>query len=1007
MLVAAIRTRRAAATVLFMVAVIAVAAAAIGPMFLQGADSSVFASTAKAAPVGLTDLSVITPGGATQMNKLTSAAQEARRLAHGRLAPTIFTAVEASYFKTKGQPYEADILARTGICAHLRIVKGTCPTGVDEVAISERSALTASVGIGAHLLISEPNSPTMTNVKVTAVYRQPSNVVDNYWRGDNYFDYGTGTREIILDPLLATFDTALAVHGASPQLSADLAWRSSATHSGASYLQAPTAKIKSRLFSRDGLVVTTGLAAVVNTARHDDELMSDVVLTIVLQLILLSLVIIYTLGGAAILARRHESDFARRHGFPRSALITLAISEPAALILAALPVGVLVAWLTLTALTKTLFVAGTPVSFPAVAIVLAVGACVAGVAALTIASYDLWRSRVATRRQARRGGVVIDTFAVALAVTGLISLLTKGSLNGAKLSPLALMAPGFLTLGASIIGLRLAALAVRMLIARTRESTHVASFLALRQIGRRPVVLRRLLPLTAATVILLFSVGSFFLASSNRALVAQLEVGTSKVADVTLPPGLNLEAAVRSADPTGRAAMAAEYYASSTGNVLAVDSSRLAAVATWPRGLSTKPLAVLARRLSPRLAPGVRFSGDRLRLTLDLSKGTPQVVLGVSLFDETYPQSRTLYLYLVGGLHSYTLSLAKVCPGECRLTSLSPNWVNPAVTYSKDVSLVIQDIAVQKNAVWHHVSFGAGHRGTWNAQPSSVRIAQSAGASVAFDIPANQLPYSGLTLSPIDLPAKIPVIATYGSEVVDAPPNPSPGGDIVLTPGGSMFTAHPLTLAPTLPLVGSSGVILDIAVAQRAITSGVTPTFQVWLSSSASPNILQRLQRDGVLVGSITTSATRLGVLDHEGIALAYAVALIASPIAALLALGTVSFIVVTEGRRRRRDFASLTMAGVPLRTVRRAYVIENAVVLGIALVLGAVIGFVSDSLALRSLPQFVSGSDGFPISRAAPIVPLLCAVGVLALLLAAVVEVSTRLVLRASRSHQDSGFSE
>ena len=35
-----------------------------------------------------------------------------------------------------------------------------------------------------------------------------------------------------------------------------------------------------------------------------------------------------------------------------------------------------------------------------------------------------------------------------------------------------------------------------------------------------------------------------------------------KVVDVSLPPGLNLETAVRRADPTGREAMAAEYYSS-------------------------------------------------------------------------------------------------------------------------------------------------------------------------------------------------------------------------------------------------------------------------------------------------------------------------------------------------------------------------------------------------------------------------------------------------------------
>jgi hypothetical protein len=647
------------------------------------------------------------------------------------------------------------------------------------------------------------------------------------------------------------------------------------------------------------------------------------------------------------------------------------------------------------------------VSFPVVAILLAVGACVAGVAALTIASYDLWRSRAATSRQSRRVGVVVDTFAVALAVTGLASLLTKGSLNGTKSNPLALMAPGFLTLGASVIGLRLAALAVKGLIARTGESTHVAWFLALRQIGRRPVVLRRLLPLAAATAVMLFAVGSFFLASSNRSLVAHLEVGATKVVDVTLPPGLNLETAVRRADPSGREAMAAEYYSSSSGGLLAVDSSRLFHVAFWPTGLSSEPLAVLAKKLSPRLPPGVTFSGDELRLTLNVSKGTPEIVLGVNLFDETYPRSRTLYLDLVGGLHSYTMSLASACPGVCRLTSLAPNWVNPATPYSRNVSFVVEGIAVHHHGQWRNISFGAGIRGTWKAQPSSVLVEPPAGTSVAFDIPSNQLPYGGLLLQPVDLPMKLPAIVTNGAEVTDAPPNPSPGRNIGLNPGGSSFTAHPVALVPTLPFVGENGVVMSIGVAERAITSGATPTFQVWLAPSANPAILPRLEREGVVIGSITTAAARLGVLDHGGIALAYAVALIVSPIAALLAIGTVTFVIVSEGRRRRRDFASLSLTGVPQRTVRRAYVLENAVVLGVALVLGAVIGYVSVTLALSSLPQFVAGSGGFPISRAAPIVPLLGAVGILAVLLGGAVEWSTRLALHGSRSRQDTGSFE
>ena len=97
-LMAAIGARRGAAVVLFVVAVIAISAAAVGPMFIRSANTSVFSSTASASPIGQSDLVVISSGGATKLRSLSSAAREARRLADGRLSPTIFTAVAASFF---------------------------------------------------------------------------------------------------------------------------------------------------------------------------------------------------------------------------------------------------------------------------------------------------------------------------------------------------------------------------------------------------------------------------------------------------------------------------------------------------------------------------------------------------------------------------------------------------------------------------------------------------------------------------------------------------------------------------------------------------------------------------------------------------------------------------------------------------------------------------------------------------------------------------------------------
>lgn len=1011
-LLAAIKSRWVTSATLFAVAIVAVAAAAIGPMFLRSADTSVLTSRANAAPIGTTDVLVIANGGTAKMAKLASATATARRLTGDLLSVPLYTAVVGSEFTTKDQTYETDILARSAICSHLRIVSGVCPNRDNDVAISERSATTAGVVVGEHLSIKEPRSSIATNVTVTAIYQQPATSSGAYWRGNDFFDYGSGIPpKIVLDPLVSSFGTALAMSRVTaPQLSADIPWRSGATLSGAATLASDVASIKATLLSQYGLSVSTGLTSVIDAAHRDDHLMSTVVLAIVLQLILLSLIILYTLGRSTILERRPESEFARRHGFPRSALIALAVGEPTALIVAAFPVGLLLAWGALALLAKTLFAAGTPASLSGIAVACAAGACVAGACAMTIASSDLWRSRASSRRRSWRVGVAVDAFAVALAVTGLVSLLTKGSLSGAKAQPLALLAPGLLALAGALVGFRLVGLVIQYLIGFSSESRRVATFLALRQIGRRPNSLRELLPLAVATAVLVFSVAGYFLASSNRALVANVDVGAAKVVDVTPPPGLDFEAAVRKADPSGHEAMAAIYYSSPYGRVLAVDSSRLAAVADWPNGLSSEPLASLARELSPRVPPGITFTGDELRLKLDIERGTPLIILGVNLFDQTFQSNEQQYVGpLSAGVHVVTVSLRDDCPGVCRLTGLAPSWQDPYTAFSRGVRFVITGMEVHRGGGWHRVDFGAGKRGTWSAQPTSVRVEPptTTCCSVAFDIPGQALPYVGLLLSPVDLPRATPAIVTDGAETADAPPNPSAHGNLRVNIGGNLLTIHPLAKVSTLPLIGNGGAIVNLDFAQRAFGSSETDaTFQVWLALSASPKVLQRLRRDGVIINSVSSAAARLGVLDHGGLALAYAVALIVSPIAALLALGTVMFVLVSEGRRRRRDFASLAISGVPATTVKRAVRLENAIVLGSALALGTVIGVVSDLLTLGSLPEFVGGPRGVPIATAVPIVPALSAVGVLGVLLALAVELSTRMVVRDTGA-RDVGPSE
>lgn len=1009
-LVEGIRARPASSVMLFIVATVAVGAAAIGPMFLQSADRSVFASTIAAAPPGEASISVISDGGVAKMARLRNASQRAVSLGNGLIASPVLSVTVGARFAAGsrafgGQEFETEVLARTDICAHLDIVVGHCPDRSGQVLISKRSATASDEAIGSRVTLTPGHAQSTSSVTVVGLYEQPSSVDTAYWADNNVFAYGSsGPQGVVeLDPFVSSLSTPLAMSDVTqPQLEAVLNWRRQASFDPPVVLESTAGKIQALLSSGYGLQGSTQLASIVSRAARDDDLMSSIALAMMLQLVLLTVLILYTLGRSIAMSRRPEAEFARRHGFPRSALIALAVGEPAVLVVAALPFGLLLAWGILELAGRSLFVSGTPASLNAWSFAAAFGAVAAGIFATMFAGYELWqRPRLSNDRRAGTPGAVVDAIAIALALAGLIALAAKGSLDGTRSDPLASLAPGLLALGAGVIGVRLATLLVRVAIRRSRDSVRVPWFLAVRQVGRRPSSLRQALALTLATAVVLFAVGTFFLASNNRSLVANFQTGSASVVRVTPPSGANFIAAVRRADPSGHEAMAVADYSSSSGNLLAVDSSRLPYVLSWPDGLTSRSAEELAKRLSPSVPPGVTFAGSELRLTLQTPNGTPPLELSTTVFDETYDSSETIDIGpVVSGLHDYTASLDGVCAGGCRLLAVDPEWYGQVTDDSGTVDMSLRAMSVDRANgpdPWVNVPFGGGEAKTWSVTPSGVHVSSSQRGEVAFAIPAGLLGIGGTVLSPVDLPRRIPAIVSGDLEQLDA--GEAPGQLSVQGLDGNPLSVEPVAVVSTLPAVGADGAIVDLDLAQRAVTSNeVDTTFEVFMAPGADSRIIPRLRAQGFAIGSTTFASDRLGVLDHSGLSLVYDLVLIVSPVAALLAIGTVAFLIVTEGRRRRYEITSLELVGVPEKTVRRSLLIENAVVLAIALIVGAGVGFAAESLALGSLPEFVNGTAGIPVSTSVPLLSYFVTLLLLAITLGITAFATTRSVIREAR---------
>jgi predicted lysophospholipase L1 biosynthesis ABC-type transport system permease subunit len=165
--------------------------------------------------------------------------------------------------------------------------------------------------------------------------------------------------------------------------------------------------------------------------------------------------------------------------------------------------------------------------------------------------------------------------------------------------------------------------------------------------------------------------------------------------------------------------------------------------------------------------------------------------------------------------------------------------------------------------------------------------------------------------------------------------------------------------AGVLPLVGDSGVMVDLTALRRSAGQlDDDAHWSVWLGADAPPDAVQQLTRAGVLVDSVTTAAERQAVLDRDGPALALRLLLVCAVIGAILSASAVAISVAVTGRRRSYELAALRAVGVRRRSLVRACVLEQLLLLGIGLVVGVPTGLIVARVALPLLPQTSSASS-------------------------------------------------
>ncbi len=1000
----AIRWRAAASATVFAVAVVAVLAATMGPIYLHAVDEVVLARHLSDASVFERDVLVSrqTTAGYPRINwngQVQSLAAQVAADPHFA-RPVSEGQIDVVYGGV--QQFTSEIASIEDLCAHLHMVRGRCLSGdsTSDTVISTNTATTEHLEVGDSLQSAARNGAAI-RLHVIGVYR-PVAPGGPFWERWDLFQAGQRGQDNAPPPADASFVSAAALAyrlgRVSQTLSENVVLMRGSVHyddigdlrSTIARVNASVARLTDRAAATGASVaaVTTSLPTVLNETETETSLARTLVTVATAQLALLAILLLYAVVANTTAAQGPEVALAKLRGRRTGSVLLQSIAQPVTLVLLATPVGALLAWLVIRLLAARLLGRPVDVVFPPAAYGVAVLALVGGVLAAAVAARRivvtpvgaLMRRGTAASSSAV-GLLLADAAAVTIAVAGLIELKVGGVLESSKPNPLSVLAPTLLAIAAAVVVLRLLPLLSRWLAHRTRDSRRLATFLAVRQLLRRPAEARAMLLVAVAVSIAAFAVSAWSSANHNRSLRALNSAGAHTVLDVRPGAGVyDLRTALDRADPGGDSMAVAYTNVDQLPPLIAVDTARFASVGAWVPGNASTPLpSVLHRLVAGQVAP-VIVTGTRLRLRVDLIKHPSRPVqLAVSLTKPNHDDVIRAAGRIVPGTRSYDLTLPSGCAQGCRVAglALSVNVPASANPFSTRVSEIDADIGASVRSVngWRPVaSFGDATR--WRGDGKGPATIGAAGSALSVDIRQTSPTADWPTVVSASTPTVIPGVISSAQAALYV------GNQIhsVVAVGLDEQTVSidGVIRSVTLPQVDRNGIMVDYGAALAAMNNpaSITTRYEVWLSPSAPSDMSGRLARQHVYVTRTIHSSTYRPALDESGPAFADQLFLISALAAAILAIAATAVGRVLSVRRRGYEFAALEAVGVSPRTLRRATAIEQGSVFGIGLLVGLAAGLIGSRLALPSTPVFVDTSIGPPLVLGLPW-PLLAAFAV------------------------------
>ncbi|MGN6087892.1 MAG: FtsX-like permease family protein [Actinomycetales bacterium] len=1011
-----LRWRTGPSLAVFVVAVIATAASVLGPLYARSSEESLVRDRVAAAGTSTSLQLTAFLAGQTQqpvpalLGAVEKLADDSRYDAAYGPAALRMVVRDTGISTSGGYRANGEIGWHRGQCEAVRIVSGRCPQGRAEAMVSPGTAQAGNLHVGSPLTLAVGTKDGRDTVTVVGIY-DPATAKPGIWGPESPVQAaaagGAGggpdtVDEVVVDRATLEASTAqVEVHALRPVRAdrlhlADLprllaVANGSSTTGGNGGLGASAAPKVNVLAPLGGFLADL---------EPDRALVRGATFAVTAQLVLLAWFVLFLVVAAATEERSGEVALAKLRGMRAWPTAAFGLSEVVVLLVLALPVGAVLGWLAARVLGHALLEPGTalePWRLPVMAATLL--ALLGGLAASALAARRILSApvldelrRAGGRRAALARSVAVDAIAVALAAAGLWNL------RSGRSDSLALLAPGLIALACGLLAVRLLPLLFHSGVRATRGSSRVASFLAARNVTRRPGALRLVVLLTVAVALTVFAVDGWVIARTNREAVAAAQVGADRVLHVTTPSPRELLTAVRAVDPDGKQAMAAVQFESPNGGgVLAVDSRALPAVSAWQATWVGRSLPALAAQLHPQpTAPALPVTAP-LTATVDLAwKAAPQgdTELYARLLDARGRVVDVDFGALRPGRQQLTAKVSECAATPCSLESWRAVRPSSVGVLPSEGTLTIRladargPVDLGSGRQWRP-AVGARQISSGDLSGASQTAVQGGAVRLAFE-PSGE---DTVIAERADHPVALPVAVGSQTSLDSFAGNPRlaygrtiDGSDAVLQPVGARGV---------IPRLGSNGELADLDYAAALSGGGLKASdAQVWLAPHATDSVVRALAAHGVGVTQVESLREVRAALDRDGTALSLWLYLVAALLSVALAGGAVLTAAYVSARRRSYELAALRMLGAPRRLLIGAGVREQLLLVGTGLALGLLTGLLAAKLTLPELPAIRgTAGDGPPPQFATAWLP------VLGVVLAVLVVVGTLALLATRRT--------